>query len=363
MFSIIRITILSLLSSGLCQPVLASNNRNNSVEVEKEDKGIRRPSLSLDSSNVYGSVPTGSIISFAGDKALDGWLLCDGQQCSSQKYPELYSVIGMKYVLQDSWIHQANKHAQSEQFFCVPDLRGRTAIGVDSNANRVTANNILGASSGEEKHQLTVDELANHTHNVQFMKPGGSFNVHTDGAKLVTMPKTENDQGVEKTSLNSTGQNKPHNNMQPYLVLNYIIKTGQEKTNNQQNKIAQRDVELDSQHNEIAQLKQKLNNLEIGSAKAWVVFNGTNATISDSYGVSSIIKNSTGVYTINFSKPFNSTNYCSVLQSGTGTNQASHTMAPRNGLSTKTSFTLMTANWNGTYADLPYISACFYGRQ
>ena len=94
----IKLTVLSLLVYGAYQLTLAFNSRNNSNDVVEDGKDIRRPHLLLESSEVYSSIPTGSVISFAGTTAPQGWLLCDGQQYSNQQYPQLYSVIGARIL-------------------------------------------------------------------------------------------------------------------------------------------------------------------------------------------------------------------------------------------------------------------------
>lgn len=51
-------------------------------------------------------------------------------------------------------------------------------------------------------------------------------------------------------------------------------------------------------------------NAIMGSAKAWVNFNGTNGSIFSSYNVSSVTRNGTGDYDVNFSSAFSDANYC-----------------------------------------------------
>ena len=60
-----------------------------------------------------------------------------------------------------------------------------------------------------------------------------------------------------------------------------------------------------------------MDNAIYGSAKAWANFNGSTAVIRASYNVSSITKNGTGDYTVNFTNAFADTNYVAVLSSGT----------------------------------------------
>lgn len=107
--------------------------------------------------------------------------------------------------------------------FNLPDLRGRTAAGKDNMggtaANRITSGGsgilgtVLGATGGAETHTLTTAQLAAHDHSYSRTTGSlGASNAGTIGAS---------------TSVNtgSTGSGSAHNNTQPTMMLNYIIKT------------------------------------------------------------------------------------------------------------------------------------------
>jgi microcystin-dependent protein len=178
------------------QPFI-SKPPSNPIQVEKETLPI-------------SPIPIGGIIPFAGVTTPEGWLMCDGQIVSSSEYKELYKVIGRTYT-------PVNHHPPlSQSLFCVPDMTGRIPVGIDNGSRRITSNNILGASGGEETHQLTISEMPNHKHTMEgcstAANPGCNTSFDTNPSLSV----------IRDTS--STGGNQPHNNMQPYLVLNYIIK-------------------------------------------------------------------------------------------------------------------------------------------
>ena len=155
-------------------------------------------------------VPIGVMMPFAGSEAPDGWLLCYGQEVSREEYAILFGVIGNTYGDGDG-----------STTFALPDLRGRTTIGLDkmggNSADRVVnaVADTLGGGSGEEMHQLTVDEMPSHNHSIS-----GATN--TSGSPMnITMMAI----GINQTkSTNETGGNQLHNNMPPYLAINYIIK-------------------------------------------------------------------------------------------------------------------------------------------
>ena len=173
--------------------------------------------------SIHQRVPTGSVMPFAGDKAPDGWLMCDGEHYSSRKHPELYKTIHTRYVTNDKkWIFEANKSVD-EKFFCVPDMRGRIPVGVDMMANRVTSNNKLGESGGEEKHKLTISEMPEHNHKIPNAHECWGKKTNSNTTYAVEYVQDSNGMFNETITYYS-GDGKHHNNMQPYLVLNYIIK-------------------------------------------------------------------------------------------------------------------------------------------
>lgn len=165
-------------------------------------------------------VPTGTLLPFGGDAAPYGWLLCYGQSLPRDTYATLFDVIGTKFG------------SQSGTTFSLPDMRGRIPLGKDNmggaSANRVTATqaDTIGQASGAEKHTLTTAEMPSHTHKslegITFKDPAGSPH-HENNAGRFYADMWQPDDAPYYTG--STGSNQPHNNMPPYLTLNYIIKT------------------------------------------------------------------------------------------------------------------------------------------
>ena len=155
-------------------------------------------------------VPSGSLMIWATDTAPTGYLLCSGQSVSRTTYSALFTVIGTTYGVGDG-----------STTFDLPDLRGRVPLGKDNmggtSADRVTnaqADSLAG-SEGAEDHVLTEAELANHRHSLTSTSGAsgavfGYEGLQTPGSVLAT---------------GFTGDDDAHNNMQPYITLNYIIKT------------------------------------------------------------------------------------------------------------------------------------------
>ena len=161
-------------------------------------------------------IAAGMLIPYAGSSAPTGWLMCYGQDVSRTTYSDLFTAIGTTYGIGDG-----------STTFTLPDLRGRTVSGFDAmggtSADRLTNQSggldgdTLGATGGAETHQLTTAELAAHTHDGQFCNASVGTNfAYAHGASASNGTKTASD---------STGGDSPHNNVQPTIVLNYLIKT------------------------------------------------------------------------------------------------------------------------------------------
>jgi microcystin-dependent protein len=142
----------------------------------------------------------GSIKAWPAAAAPASWLLCDGSAISRTLYPGLFSVIGTNYGTGDG-----------STTFNLPDMRGRFVLGFGQGAG--LANRVLAAVGGEENHQLTVAELAAHTHASFYQTNAAAGSVGTGvGSAGASVPS------------GSTGGNTPHNTMPPFLVVTYIIK-------------------------------------------------------------------------------------------------------------------------------------------
>lgn len=187
-------------------------------------------------------LPTGTIVDFAGTSAPTGWILCYGQALnasSNPQYQDLYDVIGNTYG------------GSSNTNFVVPDLRGRVISGKDdmggSSANRLTApstaNSIngdtLGATGGHETHTILTAELAQHGHSINDpqhthglgntygtgMNGGGAANrAALAGGSAVYFGSVSTFGASTGITINGNGSDTPHNNVQPTIILNKIIK-------------------------------------------------------------------------------------------------------------------------------------------
>lgn len=150
-------------------------------------------------------VPTGVINDFAGVNAPNGWLLCQGQEVSRNTYSDLFNVIGTIYGKGDG-----------STTFNLPDLRSRVGVGFNSND---TDFNTLGKTLGEKTHTLKVNEIPRHQHGLLGNPNEGNTNGVSFLANIVGNPSF-----IVNGATGISGEDQPHNNIQPSIVLNKIIK-------------------------------------------------------------------------------------------------------------------------------------------
>lgn len=156
------------------------------------------------------TLPIGAILPFSSDTIPNGWLLCDGSSFSTTSYPELFDVIGTTYGYDD------DRNPK------LPDLRGRVAVGKkDAASADDTEFSSLGKTGGEKEHTLTINEMPSHNHlrdienKIVNNGSGGAWSPSLKGTGNMT---------DENNSTRNTGGGQAHNNLQPYIVTNYIIK-------------------------------------------------------------------------------------------------------------------------------------------
>ena len=153
------------------------------------------------------TVPTGTVSAFAGSAAPTGYLKCDGDPYNRTTYAALFDVIGTTYGA-----------GNGSTTFNIPNLQGRVVAGIGESLLGTTAD-VLGEHNGliadTKTHTLTEAEMPSHTRTSGYSVHTGTIQfpgVIGSGNKLVSSATT------------STGGGQAHNNVQPTIILNYIIK-------------------------------------------------------------------------------------------------------------------------------------------
>lgn len=153
----------------------------------------------------------GQIQSFGFTFAPRGWALCNGALMSIAQNSALFSLLGTVYG------------GDGITTFAVPDLRGRTSMNAGQSPG--LSNYVLGEESGVENVSLLGTQIPSHNHTVSA----------SSGTKLVNAPANNNLGGFEMYTnaqlnavmdpamIGASGGSQPHNNMMPYLVINWCI--------------------------------------------------------------------------------------------------------------------------------------------
>lgn len=169
------------------------------------------------------TVPIGTMIAYPSDVIPDNWLLCDGREVSRTEYSELFAVLGTSHGAGDG-----------STTFNLPNIRGRVIAGKDGTTEFANIGTLYGAKT----HTLTVGQLPAHGHTGTTSSNGG--HTHSFGSWIdwytkggVSGPITTGT-GAGNTSyagdhthtitVGNTGSGEAHNNVQPTISENYIIK-------------------------------------------------------------------------------------------------------------------------------------------
>jgi len=165
----------------------------------------------------------GEIRIFAGNFPPRGWAFCDGQLLPLSQNTALFSLLGTTYG------------GNGQTNFALPNLNGRTPIGFDQGPGLSLRD--LGESGGSDNVTLTTAELPLHQHS---MITSGSVTLpassaagnsdspaNTNAANVTNAYSASAGSNMKTTDyaveLSATGSSQPHNNLQPYVVVRYII--------------------------------------------------------------------------------------------------------------------------------------------
>ena len=153
----------------------------------------------------------GEIRMFGGNFAPQGWALCQGQLIAISENETLFNLIGTTYG------------GDGQSTFALPNLQGRVPIHAGTLSGGPTFQ--LGQMSGVEQVTLTTNQIPLHTHNARGASTGGataaSNNAYGNGATIYSPANPS--VPMKADMVQQTGGSQPHDNMIPYLVINFII--------------------------------------------------------------------------------------------------------------------------------------------
>ena len=166
---------------------------------------MRRPLVGSPISTSNTVIPAGTVVLWGSNTVPAGWLKCDGSTYAIATYPALYSAIG-------------NTFGSSSPNFQVPNLSGRVPYGV-------SASRALNTTGGVTTVKLTAAQsaLRNHTH------PYGDY--YNDSSAATSNAATGAGSNFNQTTANENTEYlqadaaSAHTNIQPYIILHFIIKT------------------------------------------------------------------------------------------------------------------------------------------
>ena len=223
----------------------------DSFIVDKGAEGVFKMPRDRILGGVKALVPIGTIIPYAGiindvDIPIpEGWLVCDGSNYLISQYGALHAKIKWSFKSQDQVRRETGN---GEDWFAVPDMRGRFPLGADNMGSRGSANttvnaaaDTLGAISGVEQRTLDISNLPDHEHNMvnddgegsQFYAFSDTDNVAVDNKTTIVADLVGNGSGAlyEGSGGIDTNTNlgQAIDIMNPFLTLNYLIYAGDEE--------------------------------------------------------------------------------------------------------------------------------------
>ena len=151
----------------------------------------------------------GEIRIFAGNFAPAGWMFCEGQLLPISENETLFQLIGTTYG------------GDGQSTFALPDLRGRLPLHQGNGF-------VLAEQGGVETVTLTVNQIAAHSHPMVSSssigsQPNAQANLLAKVSNVDLYSGDSPDTTMSPVTVTAIGGNQPHNNLQPYLCVDFII--------------------------------------------------------------------------------------------------------------------------------------------
>jgi microcystin-dependent protein len=157
----------------------------------------------------------GEIRIFAFNFAPKGWAMCNGQLLAIQSNAALFSIIGTFYG------------GNGTSTFALPNLQSRVPIHQGQGQGLSPYN--VGQIGGTESENLTVAQMPQHNHSLN-ATPANANNNRANGGTLASSTNSTNiysntnpSEAMNGASIGIAGSSQPHNNIQPYLAVNFCI--------------------------------------------------------------------------------------------------------------------------------------------
>ena len=143
-----------------------------------------------------------------------GWALCNGQQMPISEYDTLFNLIGTTYG------------GNGQTTFLLPDLQGRAPVHQGTGLGGVVF--VIAQNGGQENVTVTVPQMPSHSHPLVASSANGNANLFQNqvlagSSSAVYQNSPDPKATMNAASITSTGGSQPHSNLQPYLVMNWII--------------------------------------------------------------------------------------------------------------------------------------------
>jgi microcystin-dependent protein len=145
-----------------------------------------------------------------------GYALCNGQLLSIAQNTALYSLLGTTYG------------GDGQVTFGLPDLQGRAPVHQGQGPG--LSNEVIGEVSGSESVTLISSQMPTHTHTVRALSTNGNLKTpannilaNVQGTATNIYSATAADTNMKTTMITQAGGNQPHENMEPFLTINFCI--------------------------------------------------------------------------------------------------------------------------------------------